>query len=105
MTRRGAARHSSSMRRHDGSFGRSEAGPLDVGRVAEQREHAFAAIARESVQVKRRAIDGSLIDLEVAGVNDDAHRRTHGERDAIDGAVCDIDEFDFVRADFDESPG
>jgi len=45
--------------------------------------------------------DRSLIDLEIAGVDDDAEGRSNGEGYAIDGAVGDGDEFDFVLAEFD----
>ena len=49
--------------------------------------------------------DGSLIDLEIAGVNDDAKRCANGEGYAIDGAVSDGNEFDFVLAEFDATAG
>ena len=75
------------MRGDDGVFGRREAGPLDVGAVAEKRENAFVAITRESVKVEGLAVDRSWINLEIAGVDDDAHRRSNRERDAINGAV------------------
>ena len=89
----------------DGAFGGSEAGALDVCGIAEKREDAFAAVAGESVEIEGRAVYGSLIDLEVAGVNDDADGRAHGQGDAVDGAVGDGDELDLERADFDEAAG
>ena len=91
--------------RDDGALGRSEAGALDVGGVAEERENAFVAVAREGVEIEAGAVNGSLVDLEVAGVDDDAERRADGERDAVDGAVRDGDKFDFERIDFDETAG
>ena len=38
---------------------------------------------REAVDVEVLAVDRRLIDLEVAGVDDDADRRVDGERDAV----------------------
>ena len=101
--RRGAAKFFDA--RNDSALGGREARALDVGRVAEQRQHAFVAVARESVQIERRAVDGRLINLEIAGVNDDAERRAHRQRDAIDGAVRHGNEFDFERADLDQAAG
>ena len=44
-----------------------------------------------------------MVDLEIAGVNDDAERRADRERDAIDGAMGNGDEFNFEGSDFDEA--
>ena len=57
------------------------------------------------MQIERRAADRGLIDFEIAGVDDDARRSANGERDAIDGAVGDGDEFDFVGADLHHAAG
>src|ERR1700688_4045476 len=57
------------------------------------------------MQIEAGSIDRRLIDLEVARVNDHAHRRPHRQRHAVDRAVRHWDELDFVRADFDEAPG
>ena len=83
--------------RADGPLRRRVAGALDVGAVAEQREHAFRAVAREGVQVKRLAVDRRRVHLEIAGVNDDSDRSANGERDAVNRAVRDADELDFER--------
>ncbi len=80
-----------------------EAGALDVGGVGEKGEDTFVAVAGEGVEVEGRATDGRLVDLEIAGVNDDAEGGAHGERDAIDGAVGYGNEFDFEGADFDKA--
>ncbi len=61
------------------------------------------AVAGEGVEVEGSAADRSLVDLEVAGVNNDAEGSAHGEGNAIDGAVSHGNEFDFVGADFDEA--
>ena len=57
------------------------------------------------MEIEGGAVDGGLIDLEVTSVNDDADRCADGEGDAVDGAVRDRDEFDFVRADLDQAAG
>ena len=53
-----------------------------------------APSSREAVHVEVLAVDRRLIDLEVAGVDDDADRRVNGERDAVRHAVRDADELD-----------
>ena len=57
------------------------------------------------MQIEGRAVHGGLIDLEIAGVNDHAERRAHGQRNTIDGAVRNWYEFDLEGADFDEAAG
>jgi hypothetical protein len=91
--------------RNYGTFGRSEAGALDVGGVGEERENAFVAIARERVEIEAGAVYGRLVDLEVTGVNDDAERRADGERDAVDGAMRDGNKFDLEGVNLDEATG
>ena len=49
-----------------------EAAAIDVGAVGEQREHPVGAELREAVHVEVLAVDRRLVDLEVAGVDDDA---------------------------------
>ena len=46
-------------------------------------------------------VDGRLVDLEVAGVDDEPDRRPDGQRDAVGHAVRDADEFDFEGPDGD----
>jgi hypothetical protein len=89
--------------RDDVAFGAGEAGALDVGGVAEEGENTFVAVTSEGVEVEGSATDGSLVDLEVAGMNYYAEGSAHGERDAIDRAVGYRNEFDFERANFDEA--
>src|SRR5260221_681681 len=89
--------------RDDVALGASETGALDVGGVGEKGKDTFMAVAGEGVEVEGSATDRSLVDLEVAGVNNDAEGSAHSEGDAIDGAVSHGNEFDFVGADFDEA--
>ena len=85
----------------DVALGSGEAAAVDVGAVGEQREHAFAAELGEAVDVEVLAVERRLIDLEVAGVDDDAGRRVDRERDAVRNAVRDADELDLERSDRD----
>ena len=48
------------------------AGVLDVGRVGEQQQHAARAVLGEGLDVGPAAVDRRVVDLEVAGVDDDA---------------------------------
>ena len=91
--------------RHHRAFRRREARTLHVGGIAEEREHAFAAVFGESVQIKGRAVDRSLIDFEIPSVDDHAKRRADGQRHAIQRAVGYGNEFDFEWADFDRAAG
>ena len=91
--------------RANAALGRRVAGPLDIGAVAEQREDAFRAVAREGMQVKRLPVDRRLVHLEIAGVNHDADRSANRQRHAVDGAVRDAYELHFENADFDFAPG
>ena len=51
------------------------------------------------MQVEVLAVDGCLVDLEVARVDDHADRRRDCERHAVGHAVRDADEFDAERPD------
>ncbi len=55
--------------------------------------------SRESVDVEMFAVDGRLVDLEIAGVDDDADRRVNRQRDAVGDAVRHADELDLERPD------
>ena len=51
------------------------------------------------MEVELLAVDRRLIDLEVAGVQDDADRRVNRQRDAVGHAVRDANELDAKPAD------
>ena len=53
------------------------------------------------MHVEVLAVERRLVDLEVAGVDDDAGRRVNRERDAVGDAVGDADELDLERPDGD----
>ena len=88
----------------DLDLGPGESLAIDVGAVGEERQHALRAELGEAVQVEVLAVDRRLIDLEVAGVDDDADRRRDGQRHAVGHAVRDADELDRERPDGDRLP-
>jgi hypothetical protein len=51
------------------------------------------------VQIEQLVVGGGGVDLEIAGVDDDAERRGDGQRDGADDGVRDVDELDLERAD------
>jgi hypothetical protein len=57
------------------------------------------------VQVEQLVVGGGGIDLEIAGVDDDAERRGDGQRHGADDGVRDVDELDLERADLDDLLG
>ena len=85
--------------RDDGALAGRVAGALDVGRVLQQRQHAALAVFGEGVQVEGLVVERREIDLEVAGVDDDADGRFNGERDAVHQRVGDADGLDGEGAD------
>src|SRR5690242_11795697 len=91
--------------RHNGALRRREARPLDVGRITEKSQHAFAAIFGERMQIKSRAIDGRLVNLEVSCVNDHAKGRSNRECNTIQSTVRYGNKLNFVRPSFDETAG
>ena len=78
------------------------AGPVGVGGIGEQQQHAALAVIGQRVQVEQLVIGGGGIHLEIAGVDDDAERRGDGQRHGADDGVGDVDELDLERADFDD---
>ena len=73
------------------ALARRVAPALDVGRILQQRQHAFFAVFREGMQIEQLVVGRSRIDLEIAGVNDHAQRRMNRQRYAIHQAVRDLD--------------
>ena len=89
----------SSQARNDGAFAGRVAGALHVGRVLQQGQHAALAVLGKGVQVEGLVVERREIDLEVAGVDDDADRRIDGQRHAVHQRVGDADRLDGERAD------
>ena len=94
IRRPGRAREDLLERFDDLALRSGEAAAVDVGAVGKQRQHAGGAELGEAVDVEVLAVDRRLIDLEVAGVDDDADRRVDGQRDAVRHAVRHADELD-----------
>ncbi len=59
----------------------------------------------EGLQVEGLAVGGGEVDLEVAGVEDDADGGVDGERDAVDQRVGDADGHDRERSERDALAG
>ena len=78
---------------------------LDVGRILEQRQHALFAVLGEGVQIEEAVVRGRGIDLEVAGVNQRAHRRVNRQRHAIHQAVRHLDGIDGERPNLEALAG
>src|ERR1051326_8435936 len=57
------------------------------------------------MQVEQLVVGRGGVDLEIAGVDDDAERGSDGERYGADDGVGDVDELDFERSDFDDLLG
>ena len=89
----------------DIGFRSGVAAAIDVGAVAEHRQHAFRAELREAVQVEGLAVERRLIDLEVAGVQQHALRRAHDDRHAVGHAVRDAHELQRERSDRNRRSG
>ena len=75
------------------------AGTLGVGALREQREHTLVAESRKAVEVGHPALDGGVVDLEVAGVDDHTRRSVHRDGDSVRDAVVDVDQLDVKAAE------
>ena len=81
------------------------AGALDVGRVGQEGEDPLLPQLPEAAQVNDVAVDGGGVDLEVAGVDDDAHAGVDGEGHGVGDGVVDVDELHVELAHPDHLPG
>ena len=95
----------SSMRGLHGALGFGVAGAVGIGGIGEQQQDAALAVVGQGVQVEQLVIGGRGIDLEIAGVDDDAERRGDGQRHGAHDRVRDVDELDLERADLDDLLG
>ena len=83
------------------AFARRVALALHVGRILKQRQHAFLAVLGKGVQVEEAIVGRRRIDLEVAGMNQNAQRRVDRQRHAIHQAVRHVDGIDGERPDLE----
>ena len=87
----------------DGLFRRRIALPLDVRRVAQQRQHTFFAERAEAGQIDHAVFRGG-VDLEVARHDDGADRRFDGERNGVGDGMVHVDELHGEAAGLDLLP-
>ena len=73
----------------DFTLRRPDAGQFGVGRVAQEQVHTLVAQARHPRQVGRAAVQGQLVELDVAGVQHGARPSVHGDRERIGNRVID----------------
>ena len=78
------------------------AGTVGVGGIREQQQHAALAVIGQRVQVEKFVVGGGGIDLEIAGVDDDAEGSRDGQGHGAHDRVRDVNELDLERADLDD---
>ena len=77
---------------------------LHVGGVGQQSQHPLLPQCAESGQVDHAPLDGGGVDLEVAGVDDGAHRALDGEGHRVGDGVVHVDELNGELARLDHVP-
>ena len=91
-------------------LGGGKAGALGVSGIAQQRQHAFFAVARKGIQIGHAACQRGVVHLKVAGLNHHARRAVDGKGHGIGNGVVYMNglngkaaqaEF-FVAANFDQ---
>ena len=87
------------QRRGDVALRGGEAGHLGVGRVDQEQVDPLLAEPGERPQVGDPAVQGQLVHLEVAGVQQRAGRRPYGHGQRIGDGVVDGDELEVEGAD------
>ena len=88
-----------------GLFRRGEAGPLHVGGVGAQAQHALLAQLAQAGQVDDLPVNGGGVDLEVAGVDHGAHLGVDGEGHGVGDGVVHMDELHVELAGPDSFAG
>ena len=81
------------------------AGPVGVGGVGEQQQDAALAVIGEGVEVEELVVGGGGVDLEIAGVDDDAERGGDGQGDGAHDGVRHVNKLDLEGADGDRLLG
>jgi len=97
--------HDLAERIADGPLRRRVARVLRPRRVREQADHALLAQLGEDVEVREPAVDGRVVELEVAGVHDGADRRPEGDPHRVGDRMPDPERDDGERPDRDLVPG
>ena len=93
--------HDLAERLADGPLGRGVARVLGAGRVRQEADDALRAELGEDREVGQLAVDRGVVELEVAGVDDDAGRRPEGDAHRVRDRVADPERDDAERADLD----
>ena len=83
------------------ALGAGKAAAIRVRAVGEKREHAGRAELGEPMQIERLSVERRLIDLEIAGVNQNTSWRVNRQRDAVRHAMRDAHKLDAQRTDAD----
>src|SRR5208283_1412973 len=79
------------------AFRTRAAGALDVGRIREQDCNAFCAKLGEAFAIEHLAVHGSVVDLEVAAMNDDPGGSSNRESDRVRGRMRNPNRLDRER--------
>ena len=93
------ARNQLAQNRFERAFRPGAPYSLDVGRIGKQQRDAFLAERREGFGIEFLPINRSLIDLEIAAMNDDAGGGANRERDRIGRRMRDSQWLDRKRAE------
>ena len=72
---------------------------LHVGRIGQECQNTGFTIAGQTCQVGQLAVYRSVVDLEIAGVNDDPFRAGYRQSAAVNDRVGHAQELDLKRAD------
>ncbi len=85
--------------RLDGLLARDVAGPLGVGRVAEESEDALVPQSRQAREIHRLALDGRQVDLVVAAEYYEPRVGAKRDRDRVRDGVVDVDKLQAEAAE------
>ncbi len=75
----------------DGPLGRRVARVLGARRVGQEAQDALLAELGQLVEVGQLAVDRRVVELEVAGVDDEAERRAQGDAHGVGDGVADAE--------------
>ena len=105
MTRPSSGFHDLAEGLADGPLGGRVARVLGPRRVGQQAEDAFLAELGQGVEVGQLAVDRGVVELEVAGVDDDADRRAQGDAHGVGDGVADAEGGRLERAQLEDVAG
>ncbi len=81
--------HDAPERLANGALGRRVAGALGAGRIGQQAEHSLAAELGQGVDVGHLAVNRRVVELEVAGVDDQTERGAQGNAHRVGDRMAD----------------